>query len=187
MVEGCIDEIVSLDDLVAALGHLERFGARVALSAAQLNASGAWAADGALTMSAWLRHHARLSGRDASRLLRDGRFLDAYDDVAEAALSGELSASQVTALRAVVSKPTRDLFDDHQAGVVEAITATVTATLFRTKGIRVIGRLLSDSGDGNPHTRSSQDRDGAHCGCRSDLKDARRSETSASGCSQAAK
>src|SRR5688572_12590691 len=105
MAEGCLDEIISLDDLVSALGHLEQFSAFVALSAARLNVSGVWAADGALTMNAWLRHHARLSGRDAGRLLRAGRFLDTYRDVAEAALSGQLSASQVTAMRAVVTKP----------------------------------------------------------------------------------
>ena len=26
--EGCLEEIVSFDDLVASLGHLERFGAK---------------------------------------------------------------------------------------------------------------------------------------------------------------
>ena len=59
--EGCLEEIVSFDDLVASLGHLERFGAKVALAAAKLNVSGMWAADGAVTMGGWLKQHARLT------------------------------------------------------------------------------------------------------------------------------
>lgn len=121
MADGCVDEIVSLDDLVDALGHLERFGAMIGVAAAQLNASGGWAADGSLSMAAWLRQHARLSHRDAARLLREGRFLDTFSSVGDAAMSGRLSSSQVNALRAAVSKPTRDLFDEHQQGVVDAV------------------------------------------------------------------
>ncbi len=120
--EGCLEEIVSFDDLVASLGHLERFGAKVALAAAQLNVSGMWAADGAVTMGGWLKQHARLSHRDARRLLKEGTFLNTFDDVATAAVSGVLSASQVTAMRAVVSKPTADLFGEQQQAVIEAIT-----------------------------------------------------------------
>ncbi len=120
--EGCLEEIVSFDDLVEALGHLERVGAKVALAAAQLNVSGMWAADGAVTMGGWLKQHARLSDRDARRLLKEGLFLNTFDDVAAAAVSGVLSAGQVTAMRSVVSKPTADLFGDQQQAVIEAIT-----------------------------------------------------------------
>lgn len=120
-VTGCVDRIDSLDDLVDALGHLERFGAFVAVAAAGLNTAGAWSADGSLSMAAWLRQHARLSHRDAARLLREGRFLNSFDAVAYAAQSGVLSASQVAGLRAAVSRPTGDLFADHQHGVVQAI------------------------------------------------------------------
>jgi hypothetical protein len=120
--DGCLEEIVSLDDLVDRLAHHERFGAQVALAAAQLNVSGVWAADGALSMAAWLKQHARLSHRDASRLVREGTFLNTFDHVAAAAVAGALSASQVTAIRAVVSKPTAELFEEHQAGVIDAIT-----------------------------------------------------------------
>ena len=120
--EGCLEEIVSFDDLVEALGHHERFGAKVALAAAQLNVSGMWAADGAVTMGGWLKQHARLSHRDARRLLKEGTFLNTFDDVATAAVSGVLSAGQVTAMRAVVSKPTADLFGEQQQAVIEAIT-----------------------------------------------------------------
>ena len=120
--DGCLEQIVTLDDLVTSLGHLERFGAQIALAASRLHASGVWADDGALSMAAWLRQHARLSHRDSARLLRDGKFLDSFDAVAAAAVSGVLSASQVTALRAVVSKPTAALFDEHQQGVIEAIS-----------------------------------------------------------------
>jgi hypothetical protein len=121
MAVGCVERIDSLDDLVDALGHLERFGALVACGAAELNASGLWAVDGSLSMAAWLRNNARLSHRDASSLLREGKFLDRFDAVGDAAKSGRLSASQVSALRAVVGSAHRDLFDEHQDGVVDAV------------------------------------------------------------------
>lgn len=122
MLAGCLDEIVSLTDLVDALGHLERYGAQINTAAAALEASGMWAVDGSLSMAAWLRDHARLSHRDAARLLREGRFLHRFDDVADAAVTGQLSASQIGALRAAVSKPTSELFGEHQSGVIDAIT-----------------------------------------------------------------
>jgi hypothetical protein len=119
--DGCLQEIVSLDDLVTALGHHERFGAQLAVAVGRMNTAGVWADDGALSMAAWLRHHARLSHRDSSRLVRHGKFLSSFDRVADAAVSGVLSASQVTALQAAVTKPTRELFGEDQQCVIEAI------------------------------------------------------------------
>ncbi len=121
MAEGCVDEVVSLEDLVSALRHLEQFSAVVALGAAQLTKSGKWAADGSLSMQSWLRQNTRLSGRDARRLVKEGKFLLDYDAVAAAALSGVLSASQVTALREMVKAPTGELFAEHQQGVIDSI------------------------------------------------------------------
>ena len=119
--DGCLEEIVSLADVVDALSHLERYGAQLALAVGRLNTAGVWADDGAATMAAWLRHHARLSHRDSSRLVRHGKFLSSFDQVADAAVTGVLSASQVTALQAAVTAPTRELFDEHQQTVIEAI------------------------------------------------------------------
>jgi hypothetical protein len=121
MAEGCVDEVVSLDELVDALRHLEQFSAVVALGTAQLNESGLWAADGALTMKSWLRQHTRLSDRDAGRLVKDGKFLRDYNAVGAAAVAGVLSASQVTALKEMVTKPTGELFAEHQQGVIDSI------------------------------------------------------------------
>ena len=121
-VDGCLEEIVSLHDVIESLGHLERYSAQIALAVARLNTTGAWADDGALTMASWLRHHARLSHRDASRLVRHARFLGSFDHVAAAAVTGVLSAGQVTALQAAVSKPTAELFEERQQDVIETIT-----------------------------------------------------------------
>jgi Domain of unknown function (DUF222) len=146
MSEGCVDEVVSLDDLVDALGHLERFSAMVAFGAAQLNNSGVWAVDGSVSMAAWLRQHARLSHRDASRLLKHGKFLHQFDAVGDAAVSGVLSSSQVAALRAVVSSATGELFEAHQHGVVNAISSLnaadteIVCQQWRNKADAVIDR-----------------------------------------------
>ena len=120
--DGCLEQIVSLDDLVDGLGHLERYSAQIAVAVGRLNTAGVWADDGALSMAAWLRHHARLSHRDSSRLVGHAKFLSTFDGVAAAAVTGVLSASQVTALRAAVTAPTRDLFDEHQHDLIETIT-----------------------------------------------------------------
>jgi hypothetical protein len=118
-----LGEIVSLDDLVEAIEASERRRAHVAVATARIAASGTWAADGYVSMAAWLEHHCRMSHADATRLLREGRFLDGLEAVADAALSGELSASQVGAIRSIVTAPTADLFAEHQHAVVNAITA----------------------------------------------------------------
>jgi hypothetical protein len=54
-------------------------------------------------------------------LVREGKFLADFDAVGRAAVSGVLSASQVTALRAMVTAPLAELFGEHQQGVVDAI------------------------------------------------------------------
>ncbi len=58
---GCAGEIVSLQDLVDAIGALERGRARIALAAARLAESGVWGIDGSLSMAAWLKHHTRMN------------------------------------------------------------------------------------------------------------------------------
>ena len=108
-------------DLIADLAAFEQQRVTLARALGAFEQSGLWAADGMLTMTAWLQHHARMTHRDALAWVREGRFMHRYTAVAEAAEAGSLSASQVATIRAAVSKPTADLFDEHQQAVVDAI------------------------------------------------------------------
>ena len=59
---------------------------------------------------------------DAHKLLAEGRFLLRYTAVAQAAITGCLSGSQVRSIRSAVTAVLADLFDEHQATVVDAVT-----------------------------------------------------------------
>jgi Domain of unknown function (DUF222) len=115
------DAIDSVDDLIDAIALLDRARAHIALSASRLNQSNAWAADGYATMSALLQHKCTMTRADASRLLREGAFLNRFDNVADAAITGAISGSQVAVLREMVTAPTRDLFQEHQDTIVSTI------------------------------------------------------------------
>jgi hypothetical protein len=112
------DILLTPAQFTAALAEHERRAAVLALAARRLEVAGEWSTDGSVSFAAWLRHHARMSARDAGRLIRCGRFLDRFPAIADAALSGVLSAGQVQALQAV-SSPRRDpLLAEHQRDLV---------------------------------------------------------------------
>ena len=119
MLVGPID---SLDDLVDAIGCGDRDRASLALAAAELCVSGVWAADGFVSIGSWMQHHCRMTRTDAHKLLAEGRFLLRYTAVAQAAITGCLSGSQVRSIRSAVTAVLADLFDEHQATVVDAVT-----------------------------------------------------------------
>ena len=120
-VTGCLEEISTMSDLVAAVGHHERFGAQIAVAVAALNDAGAWADGQSLSMGGWLRTNTKLASREITALARTGKFLLRHDHVAEAALSGRLSAAQVAALRATPSRLTSHLFEQHLNGIITTI------------------------------------------------------------------
>ena len=82
MGESNIDNLI---DLRSAIAEHEARYAELALAAVRLADAGEWALDGSLTMTAWLRHHLRMTDTDASMLLRHGRFLDRFEPFAHAA------------------------------------------------------------------------------------------------------
>jgi len=116
-----VTAVDSLEDLVDDIALAERARATRALAAARFASSGAYLGDGAITMGSWLTQHARMSPSSASRLLREGRFLEQFPAVAAAALAGTLSAAQIDELRAAVTSPTAWIFDLQQEGVVAAL------------------------------------------------------------------
>ena len=114
--------ISSLDELCLEMSLHERRAAEIAVAVAGFASSGAFGVDGSVSMASWMRHHLRMAQPDASRWIREGRFLTAYQPVLEAAVSGVLSAGQVAALAKAVTPATAVLFAEHAAGLVSTIT-----------------------------------------------------------------
>jgi hypothetical protein len=71
-------------------------------------------------MVAWLRHHGRMSGRDAQRLVTLAKRTRALPVTRAAWASGELSSGQVQAIVANVRRRTV-LFSEHEAEVVPSL------------------------------------------------------------------
>ena len=72
-------------------------------------------------MAGWMRHHLRMSHAEASRVLRDGRFLTDHSVVGEAALAGRLSLGQVAAIRANVPAALAGLFVEFEQTIADAV------------------------------------------------------------------
>ncbi len=89
----------TIDDFACAASEWERQGAALALSARQLELAGAFSNDGNVSMKAWMRNHLRMTDQRANELLSTGRFLSKHEHFATAALSGALSASQISVAR----------------------------------------------------------------------------------------
>ncbi|MEY2581387.1 MAG: hypothetical protein QOE09_1236 [Ilumatobacteraceae bacterium] len=115
------DGVLSGTDFVAAWATHERNAARLAVAARRFEQSGEWAHDGSVSMASWLRHHCRMSNRDANTLIHRGRFLDTFTSVGEAASSGLLSAGQVTALQVSCRGPVEPILAVQQAEVVAIV------------------------------------------------------------------
>ena len=77
-----------------------------------------WRNDGATSMTAWLRHHARRSGRQAARCARTARRLRGLPVVAAAYRDGVLSSGQVQAIVVNLKDRTVGLFAHHEAALV---------------------------------------------------------------------
>jgi hypothetical protein len=108
--------------LVDEWREMERWMAGFALAVAEVAASGEWGVDGAASMKAWMREHLRMSDKAATRWLAEGRFLARNSPIAEAAVLGALSRSQVDELRdAAGSGKVADLFAEHAENTVDAV------------------------------------------------------------------
>ena len=121
-----LDDIVLTGaEFIDAWADHERDAARLALAARRLEACGDWADDGSVSMTAWLRHHCRMSHRDAAALVHRGRFLDKFPAIAQAACDRVLSAGQVNAFR-TVTKPAVEAVMATQQDEIVAIIAPLT-------------------------------------------------------------
>ena len=115
------DILRNIDEFASAVAEHERQAALLELTAARLEATGAFGLDGTVSMSAWLRNHLRMTPQRASQLLSNGRFLDKSDAFAQAAVSGELSASQIDVAARTGKTKYTGILAETQEGLVETL------------------------------------------------------------------
>ena len=108
-------------ELADAIAEHERRAAVLALATRRLEACGEWAVDGSVSMAAWLRSNARMSGRDANRLIHCGRFLDRFTAIADAAVTRQLSAGQIDALQGVYRSKHEPVLSEQQTELVAVL------------------------------------------------------------------
>ena len=108
-------------EVLSALAAHECRAAVLALAVRRLETCGVWAADGSVSIAAWLRQHARMSNSDAQSWVHRGRFLDRFPAIADAAVEHTLSAGQVEALRKVCTRKVEPVMGDHQQVLVDAV------------------------------------------------------------------
>jgi hypothetical protein len=111
----------TIDTVLERLAAHEREAAALALEIAAVEASGEWAADGAVSFAAWLRHHGRLSNGDAREWQRRGRFLHRFPAIADAACTRTLSAGQVGLIRNACPANLEPILDGLQAELVTTL------------------------------------------------------------------
>ena len=105
--------------------------AAIATAVAAFDAEAGWEADGATSVTAWLRHHGRQTGRDAKRLASTARRLADLPATAAAHSSGELSGGQVAAIVANVSDATVEVFAEQEGALVPTLAAMGVADVAR--------------------------------------------------------
>jgi Domain of unknown function (DUF222)/HNH endonuclease len=123
---GAIDELELPVDgpvLAQAFALADRLNAKLLVAVGEHDAAEVWRNDGATSMTAWLRHHARRSGRDAAHCARTARRLRALPVTAAAYGDGVLSSGQVQAIVANLKDRTADLFAHHEAELVAELAA----------------------------------------------------------------
>jgi len=112
---------LSPDELLDALAAHERETARLAMAVRWVERHGDWAADGSVSMAAWLRARARMSAAEANRWVRLGRFLDRFAHIADAAVVHRLSLSQLTALRRACPERFEVILAEMQTEIIDAL------------------------------------------------------------------
>jgi Domain of unknown function (DUF222) len=109
--------------LTEAFTLMDRLNAALLGAAGEYDAAELWRNDGATSMTAWLRHHTRKSGRDAAHCARTARRLRELPVTAGAYGDGVLSSGQVQAIVANLRDRTVGLFADHEAELVAELAA----------------------------------------------------------------
>jgi hypothetical protein len=126
------DPAPDADVLREGLALLDVLTAKLAAAAGRFDAEVGYEAEGAVSLTGWLRGHAGLSSSDAGRLARTAKRCRQLPVTAAAWESGALSGAQVQAIVANVSDRTVGLFAEHEPEVVPVLVPltvpdTVTA------------------------------------------------------------
>jgi len=118
-----VEALLSIDDFGCAVAEWERQGAALAMHARRLEVTGAFGADGTVSMKSWMRTHLRMTNQRAGELLGTGRFLEAHTHFADAALCGSMSASQIAIARRTGKTKYAPIMNECEAELVELLTA----------------------------------------------------------------
>ena len=113
-----LDLPVDCGVLTEAFALVDQLNAKLPAAVGEHDAVELWRNEGATSMTAWLRHHTRRSGRDAARRARTARRLRQLPVTAAAHRDGVLSSGQVRAIVANLKDRTAGLFADHEAQLV---------------------------------------------------------------------
>ncbi|MGH9191705.1 MAG: DUF222 domain-containing protein, partial [Acidimicrobiales bacterium] len=135
--------------LMEAFTLADRLNAKLVAAVGEHDKSEQWRNDGATSMTAWLRHHARRSARDARLCTKTARRLRELPVTAAASRDGVLSGGQVQAIVANLKDRTVALFAHHEAALVPelaALSVGETATVMQSWG-RHAQALLGDDPD----------------------------------------
>ncbi|MGH9227147.1 MAG: DUF222 domain-containing protein [Acidimicrobiales bacterium] len=104
--------------LSEAFALADRLNAKLVAAVADYDVAEMWRNDGATSMTAWLRHHARRSARDAARCTRTARRLRELPVTGAAYRDGVLSGGHVHAIVANLKDRTVGLFAEHESELV---------------------------------------------------------------------
>ena len=151
-LEAAIEELeVPLDGaaVIEVLELADRLSAKVSAALGEFDDAGLWELDAATSMTAWLRHHARMSGGAASSMARTAKRLRHLPHTATAWRNGALSGGQVQAVVANVDDKSVELFAGHEPDVVPALAALSvkdTAVAMQTWRARTEALIGPDEG-----------------------------------------
>jgi hypothetical protein len=104
--------------LTEAFALADRLNAKLLAAVGEHDTAELWRTDGATSMTAWLRHHTRRSGRDAARCAKTARRLGQLPVTAAAYRDGLLSGGHVQAIVANLKDRTAGLFGHHETELV---------------------------------------------------------------------
>ncbi len=115
--------------IAAAVAVRDQLEAKIAEAVGAFDSASLWDLDGATSMTAWLRHHAGMTSRDAARTAARSRRLRDLPATAEAWQSGQLGTGQVDAIVAALRPNTLELFAQQEAALVPSLAGlSVTDT-----------------------------------------------------------
>jgi Domain of unknown function (DUF222) len=133
--------------LMQAFGLADRLNAKLVAAVGEHDKAEQWRGDGATSMTAWLRHHARRSARDAAMCTKTARRLCELPVTSAAYCDGVLAAGQVQAIVANLKDRTVAVFAEHETELVpELVDLSVgeTATAMQDWARRADALLGND-------------------------------------------